>query len=174
MPTAFEIVGPIELPFYQVESGSHKYIRPIEVERFWALEESQSIASRKGCYVFALRASRGFRPWYIGMTVRGMRQEIFQPHKRGIYNDVLVRGNKGTPVFFFVVAKSSRGRPPKNAIYEIETFLIQAAVTKYGEDQIMNDRKTWLPRWQIEGVIRGTRGRPPEQAIRFRKMMGLW
>jgi hypothetical protein len=171
MAIDFEIIGPVSIPFQKKEKGSAKHIGKAEVKAFWASKEAQLIADKQGCYVFALQAARGFRPWYVGKATKSMAQECMQSHKLAHYNEVLFKGRKGTPVLFFVVLGGDKKKVSGAVIDEMETFFIQTVLSKHPE--IQNIQKTNLPEWTVTGVVRGGKGKPKENARAFRKMMGL-
>lgn len=171
MATDLEIVGPISIPFQKSVQGCAKHIGKVEVKAFWETAEAEAIAEKQGCYVFALKAGKGFRPWYVGKATKTMRQESLHPHKLAHYNEVLFQGMKGTPVLFFVVLGGNKKKVSAVVIDEMETFFIQTVLTKHPE--IQNVQKTNLPEWTVKGVIRGGKGQPKVNAVMFSKMMGL-
>jgi hypothetical protein len=171
MATDLEIIGPVTIPFQKSGKGSAKHIGKADVKAFWASKEAQEIANKQGCYVFALQAAKGFRPWYVGKATRSMEQECMHSHKLAHYNEVLFKGNKGTPVLFFVVLGGNKKKISATVIDEMETFFIQTVLTKHPE--IQNIQKTNLPEWTVKGVVRGGKGKSKKNASDFRKMMGL-
>jgi hypothetical protein len=171
MATDLEIIGPVSIPFQTNGKGSAKHIGNAEVKAFWASNGAKEIAQKQGCYVFALKAARGYRPWYVGKATKSMEQECMEPHKLNHYNQVLFKGNKGTPVLFFVVLGGNKKKVSAAVIDEMETFFIQTVLTKHPE--IQNIQKTNLPKWTVKGVVRGGQGKPKQNASDFRKMMGL-
>lgn len=171
MATDLEIVGPISIPFQKNGAGSSKHIGKAEVKAFWESTEAKAVAEKQGCYVFALQAAKGFRPWYVGKATKTMEQECLQAHKLTHYNEVLFKGHKGTPVMFFVVLGGTKKKVSAKVIDEMETFFIQTVLTKHPE--IQNIQKTNLPKWTVKGVVRGGKGKPKANAAKFRKMMGI-
>lgn len=143
-----------------------------EIEDFWSKRDAKAIRTKRGCYVFALRAGRGYTPWYVGKATNSFLNECFQPHKTGKYNKVLFEAKKGTPVMFFVVLPTKKGPVPKEKIAEVEKFLIEQALLKNRDlENIANTRS--IPDWGIEGVLKGTKGKPSKSAVKFRRVMGL-
>ena len=169
--TDLEIKGPISIPFQKQGKGSAKHIGKAEIKTFWETDEAQSIARKQGCYVFALQAAKGYRAWYTGKATKSMQQECLQHHKLAKYNEVLFKGKKGTPVMFFVVLGGKKKKVSAKVVDEMETFFIQRVLTKHPE--IQNVQKTNLPEWTVKGVVRGGKGKPKANALKFRKMMGL-
>jgi len=171
MPKDLIIHGPIEIPFRKQRNGNAKQILNQHVAAFWALAAAQAIARKQGCYIFALRAAKGFCPWYVGKATRSFRQEALGHYQLNHYNDVLFDGRKGTPVLFFVAPDGNRLVVPDATCNAIETFLIQSA---YAENpDICNRQQTKIPDWTIKGVVRPDQGQPTKLEASFRKMMGI-
>ena len=63
-----------------------------------------------GVYVFGIRWSNIFTPWYVGKTIaaKGFRGEIFQYHKRMVYNDVIEDNNGDRLIFLFPLLTPKR------------------------------------------------------------------
>jgi len=72
-----------------------KKTRRIEKEHIQSFLENGKIQKKidllntRGGYIFAIRAGKGFTPWYVGQAKKSFKQEIFTPHKKDIYNCVL-------------------------------------------------------------------------------------
>jgi len=162
---------PIEIPFRKQRNGNAKQILAKHVASFWALPVAHAIAQKQGCYIFALRAAKGYCPWYVGKATRSFRQEALGPYQLNHYNDVLFDGRKGTPVIFFVAPDGNKRAVPVATCNAIETFLIQSA---YAENpEICNHQQTKIPKWTIKGVVRPEPGQPTLVEASFRKMMGI-
>lgn len=162
---------PIEIPFRRLQNGSVKQITAQNVAQFWGKPEARRIAEKQGCYVFALRAAKGYRVWYVGKATKSFEQECFAHHKLNHYNEVLFDGRKGTPVLFIVAPDGKKKKVPEDLCDEIETFLIQAAYVE--NPDIKNRQKTKIPTWTIAGVVRRSKGAVSTKAQVFRIMMGL-
>lgn len=170
MATMLQVVGPIDIPFERAE-GSRKRINAEHARTFWEVEEARPLARKHGCYVFALRASRGFKPWYVGRSTKGLAQECFTPHKMGKYNEVLWQGHWGRPVMFFVVPGGNKKALPHAMVGQVEKFLIQLGAAK--NPDLMNRHHAKSPDWGIAGVLRGGKGKPSNASRGFKSMMGL-
>jgi len=171
MATDLAIKGPIPIPFQKNKKGLAKHISNPDAKAFWKSAAARAIAEKQGCYVFALKAAKGFRPWYTGKATKSMRQECLHYHKLAHYNQVLFTGKKGTPVMFFVVLEGNKKKVSSKVLDEMETFFIQTVLSKHPE--ILNVQKTNLPKWTVQGVVRGGKGRRKKNTTQFRKMMGL-
>ena len=133
--------------------------------------DDEGISEKQGCYVFAIRASKGYRPWYVGKATKTIRQECIGTHQLQHYNAVLSMGMKGTPVMFFVLPGGKRKKVPRRICNEMEGVLIQSAY--YRNPLIRNVQKAKVPEWGIDGVLRGKHGKPKNIEVSFRTMMGL-
>lgn len=165
MPT-FEIKGPLMVPTY--DGRAAKIVDSESLSAFW---DSSGVARRRGCYLFAVRASKGIRPVYVGRATKNFKQEVFTPHKLEKYQRCLADTNKGTPVLFFLMSPTKKGKPNVKVIRELEDYLIQTAVSRNPE--LLNVKGTEREDWGIAGVLRGGSGKPSKGALAFKKTMGL-
>jgi hypothetical protein len=171
MSTILEVSEPFKVRCERGTSGTARQVGKKHIQTFWDTEASL-YAIKQGCYVFAMKAGKGYTPWYVGKATKSFKQECFQPPKLLNYNKVLFKGHRGTPVIFFIAPGGNKNRVPTRIIDEVETFLIQAAL--YENPQITNVQKTKnVPKWGIKGVVRGGKGKPDATAKAFAKMMGL-
>lgn len=159
----FEVKGPYVVPTDEVGSIAD------DLDPFW--EEVGDIRDAKGVYVFVIRAGSGLTPIYIGKTTRGFEREAFGSHQQLHHMKGLAHYSRCTPIMFFVVASTGRGRIPHNVIDALETFLIGAGVAK--NPDLRNDRKRPRePKWQIKG-IRSGKGKPSDATKAFKNALGL-
>ena len=165
MPT-FQVKGPMKVPTYDGKAA--KIVDSEALPAFW---ESSGVAKRRGCYLFAVRASKGIRPIYVGRATKTFKQEVFTPHKLEKYQRCLADVAKGTPVLFFVMLPTAKGKPNVKVIKQAEDYLIQTAVSRNPE--LLNVKGTDLEDWGIVGVLRGGSGKPSKAATALRKMLGL-
>lgn len=169
--TLFEVYGPYEIPFSQQKSI--KLIHQDDTKKFLASLVEEGISKKQGCYIFCLRAGRGFRPWYVGKATKGIYQECMQDGKIKRYNEVLHKGNKGKPVMFFALPPGEgKNKAPTNTINEMEKFLIKAAYEK--NKDIKNTHHAKDDAWTIKGVYgKYGSGNRKTQEDSFRKMLNL-
>jgi hypothetical protein len=145
-------------------------------KEFWDKVEKTEpcLPSSSGCYLFAIRAGKGIKPWYVGVASRQpFRNECFAPHKIIIYDEALV-GKKGTPLLFFVAKRTKRGKfvkPGKNASpvnAYLETILIGAALDK--NPKVMNMKKTkFLKGMCVPGLLNTRKKKPSQSEAEFKK-----
>ena len=135
-PINFMTSEPFKIDYDSPNHGRIKRIGKTHIEAFWDGEASR-FANKSGCYIFALRVSRGYTPWYVGKTKNSMCSECFTDHKLRKYNKV-VFSKRGRPVLFFVTRSDNRTYIPTLLLNELELTLIQAAKRK--NDEILNVR----------------------------------
>jgi len=167
----YHVHGPFEIP--TVKKGKKRLISRHLTRDFWdKIEGPSDLRDRKGCYLFAMRAGKGTRPWYVGMTTARFRSECFQDHKRKHFESVLEEYQRATPVMFFVVLEPRPGRQPTDEISEMEDYLISVALKKNPE--LCNVKGTrGVESWSISGVKGGGKGKPSTAAQEFSAAIGL-
>lgn len=164
MVTNYHVFGPYEISFEK--SGKAKRI-PRDIGRIFWSHELKAIAKKQGCYVFAIRAGRGFTPWYVGKTKRCFEDEIFTSHKLVKYNAPLFTCKRGTPVMFFICKTGTKKIMNQATLKDMERELIQVAYFK--NSSLTNKKHAKNKRWAIAGVTSGKK--PTIAASKFKKMM---
>ena len=164
--TKFQVEGPFEVPL--VPSPKVKMVAEA-TSYFWAT--IPAVRAKKGCYVFALCAGRGFTPLYVGKTMRTFEAECFTAHKVNHYNYAMREYNKGTPVMFFVIYPPKKGKPNASEVGDLEDFLIQ--VGRRVNPDLRNIKGTKEPTWGIKGVIRSGQGKANAAEKDFRRVFKL-
>jgi len=168
MNTMFSVYGPFNVPCYQGKAA--RTISDDNVKNFW--KQHPSMAQYKGCYVFGIRAGKGFTPGYAGKATRSFKNEAFGSHKLARYQQFLADYQRGTPVIFFVVYPSKKGKVNVRHIEELETFLIQNGVRV--NPDIMNVKGTKVAKWGIKGVLRCGKGKVSQGVNEFRRLLKLY
>lgn len=139
---------------------------------FWAADSPANyLANECGCYVFAMRASSGLCPVYVGKATRTFKQEAFNATNKHKFHNGFSEWARGTPLMYFVVHPSSRGHTNVTQIGKIEDFLIQAGAAK--NPGIMNIRGVQQPKWSIKGVIRSKAGKRRDNEVQFAKLFDI-
>jgi hypothetical protein len=167
MATIFSVDGPLDVPFYKGVAG--RTITDKNIHAFWATHSE--LGSRRGCYVFGVRAGRGLTPAYVGKATKSFKQEVFAHHKLTRYQQFLVDYRKGTPVLFFLLAPKKTGAPNSAHISALEDFLIQTGVA--ANPALLNIKGTKAEDWGISGVLRGGKGKPSWSAKSLRRLLNL-
>lgn len=163
----FEARGSYEVPCYKGVGG-----RSIDTERlnnFWS--KHGGLQNRRGCYVFSIRAGRGFTPIYVGKATKTFKQECFTYHKLAHYHRCLVDYAKGTPVMFFVLYPRVKGKTNHSVIRKLEEFLIRLGVD--ANLNLSNVKGAKTEEWGISGVLRSGKGQPSKSAQDFKQLLGL-
>lgn len=164
--TTFKVEGPFEVP---PQPGTVAKMVAEELSGFW--HDCGAVRSKVGCYVFAVRAGKGYTPLYVGKTTNSFEKECFTDHKIKHYNYGLSTYKKGTPVMFFVAYPIKKGKPNSSDISDLEDFLIQVGRTINPE--LRNIKGTKDPTWGIKGVIRGGKGKANGAEKEFCSVFGL-
>jgi hypothetical protein len=137
-------------------------------------DDESSLSFACGCYLFAIRASKGFKPWYVGLAGKqSFQHECFAAQKINIYNDVL-SNRRGTPVLFLLSKRTKGGkfvRPsskqPRDIAY-LETLMIGAALEK--NSALMNIKNTkYLRLISVPGLINTPKRKPTGSEQQFKK-----
>jgi len=162
----FSVLGPFRVPFD--EGKAAKVVAARHGVTFW--KAHLSVATRRGCYVFGIRAGGGATPWYVGKATKSFKQETFTPHKLSKYAEALANSLKGTPIMYLIAVEKRKGPVPKASIDEVEEFLIQVGVA--ANPELLNVKGTKKATWSIRGVVR-TKGKPSKAASDFKRIMKL-
>lgn len=171
----FEIHGPFDL------ERNHKSLIDNSAEskrEFWDYVDEVELKLPKacGCYVFAVKASRGTLPWYVGKAEkRSFDRECLSAHKINHFNNV-VAGRKGIPVLFLLpqVTKNGTFRKPtkskRPAISALESLLIGMAMSR--NRRMVNIKGTKMARnLQVEGFLNTPRRAKGGPAGHLRKVL---
>ena len=159
----FSICGPFEVPTTKMAMG--RLVKTTDGKKFW--KTYPSVADERGCYVFAFKAGKGYKPVYIGKATKSFKDEVFTPHKLHKFSEALGNQKKGTPMLFLVCLDKTKGPVSKIAIDEAESYLIQAGLA--ANPNLLNSRKTKVPTWCINGIVRSKQGKPSAAAAAFRR-----
>ena len=174
----YEVFGPFELRRKSVRAGTTLDFSKAALASFWERVERErpGLASGAGCYMFAVRAARGIRPWYAGQSKGAFKKECFAHHKQGIYRDVMDDLAKGTPVLYLIARlKEKKGKlapsvEKKEADF-VERQLIRVAWN--ANPQLKNIANTrFLETLQIPGLLNSPRGVPTEAVKNLKIALG--
>src|SRR5437870_608456 len=129
--------------------------------QFWA-READGWGRERGCYVFALRRGRGYRPLYVGKTTRSFDVECFGDRNYRVLHEAM-EGERGALVLFLLRYERRRGRFNGNVVADLEKFLVETALDKNpGLKNRVYTRRT--PGFTIFGVHRSGAGNPGRAA----------
>jgi hypothetical protein len=168
----FEPYGPFELP------RSNGGVDRDQRYKFWESIEKKhpSMPDTVGCYIFALKAAKGFKPWYVGMTEKlSLKEETWKPEKLLNYGEV-IRKHKGTPVLFLLAKLTKKGRfakPTKRkigAVKALEEMLIAICLQRNSE--LLNKKMTRsLKGLQVPGYLNESPGARSKNAKALAKLL---
>jgi hypothetical protein len=170
-PLVFDPYGPFDIPVHSFARG--RVIAPDnEIKRWWDDLDYDELHALKGVFVFALRAGKGYKPYYVGKTSKqGFGRECFTPHKRNKYNHALAM-QAGTPTLMLLAHPQRRGSINHSAIDSLELELINMAYER--NPDLMNERRIEdLPIYSVAGVLRSGRGKRSEDATELRRILGI-
>lgn len=163
MSATFSVQGPFTVSTTKLKVG--RQVSAADGVEFW--KHHAAIAPLRGCYLFAFKAAKGYKPIYAGKATKSFAKEVFTPHKLNKFNTGLGNQLKGTPVLFFICLNHSKGAVNKKAIDEAESYLIQAGLA--ANQELLNDKKTKVASWSINGVVRSRQGKPSAAAKELRR-----
>ncbi len=141
--STYRVYGPFEIPRNGALVDSHAK------KEFWRNVEAEQVrlSSAVGCYVFAIRAAKGSRPWYVGKTEKSsFKGEAWTPHKLNLYNEALHLRKKGKPLLFFIARGTKGGKfaqPRRGGIGDIralENLLIGTCLLR--NSKLLNAKQT--------------------------------
>ncbi len=173
----FDVCGPLVLGRF----GANKLIfrdalNPLKEE----LEEYESgLSGACGCYIFALRAAKGYRPWYVGQSCKtSIANEALNSTNREKYNRILSEYT-GTPVLFLMPLRTPKGGFRKlkttdgslKSVSFLERWLISVAIHK--NPDLANNKETMLlRRLHVAGVFNARKGESTKASQELNK--ALW
>jgi hypothetical protein len=145
----FEIYGPYEIP--RIKYRKAKLITKDSMPLLQEQINNSELVNGCGCYVFALRAARGYKPWYVGQSARmKLLPEAMNPNNREKYNRI-IGDHAGTPVLFLIPMLTTGGKfkkPTTNkagelkAVTFLEEWLIASALQKNAK--LVNQQNTFF------------------------------
>lgn len=171
----FEPFGPFDIPV----SGA-LIDRKREAE-FWKTVDAikHGLPDAVGCYIFAIRAGKGVRPWYVGKSEKmSFRKESWTPHKLLIYSEGLQLLKKGTPLLYFIAKRTKGGRFAKkgkngiSAVRALEELLIGTCLLR--NSRLLNRRTTKHYREiEVPGYMNESAGARSVRARSLAKLLGV-
>lgn len=171
----FDVAGPYEL----IRDGKKKLIteRSAADLKEKLTKDNPSLTTACGCYVFTVRAGRGYTPYYVGQSCRqSILREALNPSNREKYNKACSE-SRGTPALFLLPMKSPSGQYRRKgggglAIDFLERWLIAAALAK--NTKLINTKETKLLRKiVVEGILNAKRGQPPIPSQELSRALGI-
>lgn len=143
----FDIYGPYVVP--KINYRKTKLITKDSIALLQANIDNDELINGCGCYVFAIRAAKGYTPWYVGQAAKmRLLAEAMNSNNREKYNKIL-GDHAGTPVLFLLPKLTNSGKlakPTKNkkgelkAVTFLEEWLIASALQK--NPKLVNKQNT--------------------------------
>jgi hypothetical protein len=166
----FEPFGPFDMPF----DGAH--IDTELAKEFWQSVEDarEGLQDAIGCYIFAIRAGRGTKPWYVGKTERSFRQEVLQPGKLLLFSKHLDSHKGGAPVLYLIAKQTSGGRFAKGSrsVGTLEGMLIGKCLAR--NHRLLNKKDTnRFLKIEVPGYMNEPRGARSAPAKELAKLLGV-
>ena len=171
----FQTYGPFEVPIKD---------RALDKDRqaeFWDGVEhaAPGLPGAIGCYIFAVRAGRGMRPWYVGKTDRaGFKREVFQDNKFRLYFEILKQRKRGTALMFFIARHTPGGRFNKTSVNEnraistLEELMIGTSLLR--NPKLINKRTTkHFRELQVPGYMNEAPGARMQSARQLALLLGI-
>ena len=174
----YETYGPFEIPRKRGAAGRlHSDLESASLKQFWADVESteKDLSRARGCYVFATRAGRGIKPWYVGQSKTGFRNECFQPQKKVIYQEVCNEVVRGKPILVLVARLTRTGRFMRGRLKDDEaTFLERILMLQALSNNSALKNTAGLAsarRLQVPGLLNSPLGAPSAGARLLRQVL---
>jgi len=158
----FQPYGPFELP----RSQGNADIDRDKKNWFWKSIESRHpfLPGAIGCYIFATKAAKGYKPWYVGKTDKqSFARETWNDRNLLNYGQV-IRKHKGLPMLFLLAKTTPRGRFQRptmrkkvGAIVALEQMLIATCLQR--NSGLLNKRTIkYLMNMQVPGYVNESPG----------------
>ena len=178
MKYEYSIHGPFEIKTEKGVKKNKAVNDTIEAKKaFWDDVETKvlDLPSACGCYLFAIQKVKNIKPWYVGLAEKGFQRECLDPHKIGIYTQVLNKCRSGKPILFFIAKRTKINKqfvkPRKKVrpdIQFLETMLIATAREK--NPDLKNKMKTkYLRNMRVPGLINTPQGKQSKQVSEFKR-----
>jgi hypothetical protein len=173
----FDVVGPFEL----ARHGSKRIITKDSISELAGHLEDHTagLSEACGCYVFAIRAGKGYTPYYVGQACKtSILKESLNPSNREKYNVVLGE-TKGTPMLFPIPLLTPKGKFRKKQSVDggmpfvdfLERWLIAAAIEK--NPGLKNNKQTkFLRSMHVVGILNSRKGEATKSSSELVKV--LW
>jgi len=171
----FDIYGPFKIP----RQGKTIVLNAKSRRSFWRqvgdVYYEHELPDSHGCYVFAIKAGKGYKPFYVGKAdTSSFKQEVLNQWNIEKYNNVLIK-RKGTPMLFLLPRITDTGlfgrisSNEKPEISALEDMLIARAIQKNKKAQNISGTKM-LREIEVYGFMNCGPGKPSVEAQELRKV----
>ena len=162
----FEPLGPYVVP---AGAAKKKYVDKEKVLSFW--KKYPKLASRTGCYIYGVRAGKGWTPYYIGKATRDFESEALSDRNLVHFVNKVLNDRTGTPILFFLAEPLKKGKANSRLIADLERYLIANAART--NPSLLNKHGTSIPSWGIKGILRSGAGKSNAAARELMRRLDL-
>lgn len=174
----YEVFGEFTVPTRASKAGGQTLdFSRLALTSFWEMVEAgrDGLRAGVGCYLFAVRAGLGIRPWYVGQAKKGFVNECFGQRNQGVYREIMGDIARGTPVLFLIARLTPTGRLAKRLEEKeadfVERKLIHDATIVNPE--LKNSHHTrFVKTLSIPGLLNNPQGKPSDAVNRLRLALG--
>jgi hypothetical protein len=170
----FQPQGPFKVP------TKNRMIDRSALPEFWDEMDRvcPELPGARGCYIFVLKAGRGAKPWYVGLSAKGcFKGEVLAHHKIVLMNEMMV-GRKGTLLVYLLGHMTPSGRFRKkpiggksNQVRFMENALISMCLRR--NPDLLNKKQTaYLRDMRVPGFMNDGRGARTREAKSLAKVIG--
>lgn len=171
----FDVKGPYVIKRY----GPKKLITDESLDELKISIGDDDLISGCGCYVFAIRAGKGYTPWYVGQASKTkLLNEAMNSSNREKYNMVSAKF-AGNPVLFLLPKRTKGGKlasPTEKAdgnlhsVNFLEEWLIATALQK--NPNLVNKKKTFfLKNLHVKGIFNPKKGEATLESGELKKAL---
>ena len=175
----YNTYGEFDVPCGNVKAGKRLDASPNALKDFWVKvdQKRSGLSEARGCYIFAIRAGKGIKPWYVGQSKGPFKKECFQPHKIVHYNKVLSNTAKGTPILLLVVRLTDQRKISKRQLPRVEADFVEQLLIGHAlsaNKGLINKKNTkFLKELRVPGVLNSPPGNLRKEAELLRFVLGI-
>lgn len=171
----FDVYGPFAIPRF----GKGKLITDESFNALSTTIGNDDLINSCGCYLFAIKAGKGYKPWYVGQASKTkLLQESLNSTNREKYNKKTTE-MKGTPVLFLLPKLSAGGKFAKptqkkdgnlKVVNFLEEWLIGIALHK--NPNLINKKSTFfLKNLHVTGLYNPKKGTATKDSNEIKKVL---
>ncbi len=167
------ISGPHVIPTKRISKGvKHLDFSKEAVDKFWKDEKDRTglpIDAACGCYIYGIRAGKGFTPWYVGQAKVSFDRQLFSLHKYQKFFEHYEAIHKGTPVVMLIIRQTSKGKIEGVKISKAEADWVEDYLTRRALDKnprLLNEQNTrYFTTVRIPGIHNLSAKTPSDKAL---------
>ena len=159
--TLFEVLDVLDVPVTKGRGGTL-----ISVKEAKARLSASAAGHRRGCYIFAFKAGRGFKPVYVGKATKTFADECFATHKLEKLQHAFADRARG--ILRLILIAQPTAKTSRVTIDALETYLIEEGFRV--NELLLNVQKKPLQRFAIKGAYCSPAGKPTTHAQTLKKV----